>query len=547
MSGITIFQRPDGRPPIVRDMLPGLTEVGRIKIGKKGDLVTSRDGKAFQPPKKQDYFTITTVQRDADNNFVRDDAIHAQIGPKPREIEVRLLFNDPWANFQSRYIAFDGKSAWCSGDGHEATRRNELRSTNRATHKVSCTCEHLDPKGKEPHCKINGRLSVLLDHGHTVGGVWTFRTTSWNSIRQIQDSLRLLAFATKGQLAGLPFVLTIKPKQVTMADGRVNTIQVVGIEYRGSFQDLRQEAERAAASDVKYGRRIRTLDAEAKLLTAPIDADDEDGDVISEFYPTAAVAAAERETGGKVTILDEAEAEDLREEAEAMDPGRVAEDLRGAPEDRQEDRQQGRGAPRDRQQERPQGGPRDRQQEQQEERREGGAARLAEVWDVYGEPRELPGIEVEAWLEDQLAGVASIEALNALVTANDEHWTAYLAEKAHALRARLLAAEAEAKPAPKKERERARKPKEPDAAPAGAADPAPAAGEGGGDEDKGPVTIRWPTDAEVSTYPKPSTFLAAYQRRRGFAGAGFEALFRRVGPDNEAAWRRCVPAADRNP
>jgi cell division septation protein DedD len=522
MSGITVYQhgRQDGRPPIVRDMQPGLTEVGRIKIGSKGELITTRGGKAFQAPKKQDYFTVTTIQRGTDNNFIRDEAIHTQIGAKPKEIEVRLLFNDPWANFQSRYVAYDGKSAWCTGDGHEATRRNELRSTNRATHKVACTCEHLLPDGEEPRCKINGRLAVLLEHGHTVGGVWTFRTTSWNSIRQLQDSLRLLAFATKGQLAGLPFVLTIRPKQVTMADGRVNTIQVVGIEYRGSFQELRQEAERAAASDVKYGRRIRTLDAEAKLLTAPIDADDEDGDVISEFYPAAATAAAERETGEKVTILDEAEREDAEEEGYRHLQEEVA----------RHDQPKPQGAP------------------------------LVEVWDVHGEPHELPGLEVEAWLEDQLAGVASIETLNGLLAANDEHMTAYLAERAQRLRAKLLAAE-EAKstpatetpaPAAKKERER-RKPKEP-AATAAKADPAdvpaaepPAAQAAPADDADQSVIVKWPNDKIATIYPAAAAFLAAYQRRRQFAGAGYESLFRRQGPANDAAWQRHVPASDRNP
>jgi hypothetical protein len=518
MPAMTVFQRND-RPPIVRDMQPGLTEVGKIKIGRKGKMIETAGGKKFQPPKKLDHFLITTLERDAEDNFVIDEAVHASLGEEePTEIPVRLLFNDPWTNFQSRYVAYDGKSVWCTGDGHEATRRTRPRTTDRSTHKVACTCEHLQSDGPNPRCKINGRLSVILEMGNVVGGVWTFRTTSWNSVRQLQDSLRLLAFATNGQIAGVPLTLTLKPKQVTMADGRVNTIQVVGLEFRGSIQELRAEAERRASADVKYGRRIRSLENEAKLLMAPLDEEDA-ADVVEEFYPAEAVAQAERDTGQKVTILDEAEEEDRQEQAQQAQAPQ--------PEPRQP-RQ-----PRQRQ---------DRQKDRQPDPVEGN---LVEVWDIYGEPSQLPGIEVEAWLEDQLKGVGSIEELNALVAANEDQWTAYLADKSGHLRAKLLAeerkAERENAPAPKKERVargRAKPaPEEPAAPAAAAAEEEPAAG-------GGTVIIRWPTDDVPTSYPNAEAFVKAYQRRASFAGPGYAKLFRGVGVLNDSAWTRHIPAAD---
>src|SRR5215203_5270103 len=118
------------RPLAVRNVLRGgLPEVGKIKIGEKGKLVTSRTGANFQPPKKLDHFRITTLERGPDGNFVTDTKLHAklraQYGEEPKELPVRLVYNDPALSFQHSLVAYAGRTRWCFGDGVSAQRLDD--------------------------------------------------------------------------------------------------------------------------------------------------------------------------------------------------------------------------------------------------------------------------------------------------------------------------------------------------------------------------------------------------------------------------------------
>ena len=63
---------------IIKGLCPGLTERGKIKIGEKGKMITGKlSGKEFQPPKKLDYFKVTSLFRDEDGNYRLDSEVHA--------------------------------------------------------------------------------------------------------------------------------------------------------------------------------------------------------------------------------------------------------------------------------------------------------------------------------------------------------------------------------------------------------------------------------------------------------------------------------------
>jgi hypothetical protein len=64
-------------------------------------------------------------------------------------------------------------------------------------HPVACTCFRQEPSyaGRD-RCKMNGNLSVLIDGMGGVGGVWRFRTTSYNSIVGIMSSMAFLRSIT---------------------------------------------------------------------------------------------------------------------------------------------------------------------------------------------------------------------------------------------------------------------------------------------------------------------------------------------------------------
>jgi hypothetical protein len=272
-----------GRSPLIKNLMPGLTEVGKIKIGKKGELRTGTNG-TWQMPVKLDHFIITTLERDKDNNFVVDASLMKTLGEKPRRIPICLLFDSIEANFQSRYSCYNGKTLFCSGDGVAAYRQVEAGKEKQL---VDCPCGKEQPgyKGKDK-CKINGCLSCMVDGANTIGGIWKFRTTGYNSTVGIMSSLSLIRAMSGGLLAGLPLDMTIQPKVGTDPDGKSVTIQVVGVVFRGSISDLQKQTLQIATSNADFRMRLANVEQEVKQLTGiDVDAIDQAADITDEFYP----------------------------------------------------------------------------------------------------------------------------------------------------------------------------------------------------------------------------------------------------------------------
>ena len=277
---------------LVQNRRLGLPERGKIKIGMKGEVRESKGGKSFQPPQKLDHFIITTMERGDDGNFAADTDLMADLakrtGQEPGHITgipVRLLWNDLELNFASRYAAYDGRTLFCAGNGVQAMRDSKA---------IACPCERIEPgyAGPQP-CKINGVLSVLIDGVSGVGGVWKFRTTAFNSVDSLTGSLTFIKSITGGQLAGIPLTLTVRPKQVTRPDGKQNTIYVVGVEYRGTVDGLRDEGYAVARRNADAKLSLERAEEEARRLleaphNAPLPGDDDSDDVVEEFYPNEA-------------------------------------------------------------------------------------------------------------------------------------------------------------------------------------------------------------------------------------------------------------------
>lgn len=288
MATTTVFQ--STKVFMVKNLRPGLTECGKIKIGQKGKVIVSRKGNEFQPPEKLDHFVVTTLERGADGNFLTDTAMHAKFGREPKELPVRLLFNDPWLNFQTTYAAMRGGSRFCTGDGERAQRVDN----DGVVHEVDCPCPLLaDTYTGNDKCKINGTLSVMIDGAEVVGGVWKLRTTSINTCQGIASSLALLSSVTSGNIAGIPLMLTIRPKAAVTPQGATTTIYVVGIEFRGTIEALRKLAHERALGDATFGQRMERIEEQARaMLSAPVPiSDDETMDIADEFYPAEGARA----------------------------------------------------------------------------------------------------------------------------------------------------------------------------------------------------------------------------------------------------------------
>ena len=287
------------RSMAIKNLTVGLPERGKIKIGIKGEMRKSARGNEFQPPQKLDHFVITTLQRDESGNFVKDRSAHEKYGDKPVELPVRMIYDDPDLNFPTRYACYKGRTLWCSGDGESAQR---LRDDGKGHQTVSCTCERQDPNYKGPEkCKMNGKLSVLLEGLGGVGGVWALRTTSYNSIVGISSSLKFIRSITGGPMAGLPLRLTLRAKQVTDPDGKQQTVYVAGVEFDGDIPALQQLGHQIALDRATTHLSIENIEAEARrlLLAAPEStplAGDDNDDVVQEFYPDQAAEDARRPT-----------------------------------------------------------------------------------------------------------------------------------------------------------------------------------------------------------------------------------------------------------
>ena len=289
----------------IKGLTPQLAERGKIKIGGLGDERKKRDGSGtFMLPVKYDHFVITTMQRDAAGRFMPDADLMAKINPtgaKLVELPVRLLYDDGDLNFMTRYSAYQGSRCWCSGDGEVAQR---LTGQNGKYGPVECPCERLEADYKgQPRCKPLGTLQVLLEGVDRVGGVWKFRTTSWNTVNAILSSLALIKTITGGPLAGIPLTLVLSPKTVTTPDGKSMVAFIVSIEYRGPEQELAELGYEIARKRIERRVKMETVEVEARrLLVAPHEEPAPDqADTAAEFYPDpeAAETVAPKAAGGK--------------------------------------------------------------------------------------------------------------------------------------------------------------------------------------------------------------------------------------------------------
>ena len=295
------------RPSMIKGLTPTLPERGKIKIGSKGEMRKSARGTEFQPPQKLDHFVVTTLQRGEDGNFIPDETLMARLGPKPTEIPVRLLYDDLALNFPTRYACFVGRSLWCSGDGEVAIRASAMPGG--PPQEVACTCERIDPayKGSDK-CKMNGSLSVLIEGAGGIGGVWKFRTTSYNSIVGIMSTLGFIRQMTGGVLANIPLKLKVQPKQAAAPDGNPVTIYVVSLEFDGDLPGLQEVAHGIALGRAKMNVSIEHIEDEARRMLSlaapshvPLAGDDAD-DVIEEFYPEQATAEPEPPRGRDINL-----------------------------------------------------------------------------------------------------------------------------------------------------------------------------------------------------------------------------------------------------
>jgi hypothetical protein len=262
-----------------------LPEIGKIKIGNKGETRKSKAGNDYRLPQKLDHFIITTNEKDSNDDFIIDSEIHAILGDQPKELPIRLLFNDLKLNFITRYAIYKGKDKCiCEGDGVTFYWLNEANNEWKVGR---VPVEEMKSDFKGDKCKINGVLSCVIEGVNKIGGVWKFRTVGINSVIALKTGLEFIQQLTGGQLAGIPLTLVLRPKTVNV-EGKSTKVYVVNVEYRGTIEQLQETAYKILTSRSIFSQRLLQVEQQAvKQLQEMPNAFDEDiAETVAEFYPT---------------------------------------------------------------------------------------------------------------------------------------------------------------------------------------------------------------------------------------------------------------------
>jgi len=262
---------------------PRFSEIGKIKIGGKGETRKSKDGKVYQLPVRFEHFVVTTTERGPDGNFIINQDIMKKLGPEPKEISIRLPFDDIDMNFFTSFQYYHGKKLICHGDGEYAKRIDKNGTEN----KINCNpdeCKFLQNTINEVNtnekCKVSGILSCHIPASMEVGAVHRFRTHSFHSVSGMLTSLKYFKKNTNGILQGLPLKLKFI-KKATPEHGNVNTVAIVldGVE----MLKMRELAFNEYKNRTELGINMKEIENTAIESGFMVDTDDP-ADVQDEFY-----------------------------------------------------------------------------------------------------------------------------------------------------------------------------------------------------------------------------------------------------------------------
>lgn len=271
---------------------PRLPVLGSVKIGAlEPKSEAEKSGRGWQRPVKLDFFRITTRTRGPDGNYTVDEEVHRRLETdQPTELDVRLPFDTRAHNLYTRMLQYDGRTRVrdCDGDTCLDPRTDTMSACQRR-------------KGASCACKPYARLSVILEAAPTFGGIYVYRTTSWEStatMRTVLDELE----RDLGSLRGLPMLMKLTPAEVRYRDGkgkeRTGTAHKVALVLRASYDEAREQMlefhreNRIARNQVLQiaGNTMDDLDA----LEA-----EEEPYVAQEFFPSPAGQIPEKTGEGR--------------------------------------------------------------------------------------------------------------------------------------------------------------------------------------------------------------------------------------------------------
>jgi hypothetical protein len=251
-------------------------EIGRIKIGGKGELRNKGKSNEFRLPVKFDHFVVTKHVRGSDENYIRDEQIHEHpsVGPEPTELAGLLMFDRPEDNFHSEMAIWKGRGK----DSKVVTCDGETATKLTTGEQGACALA----SGKECACKPYGRLHIQLWASPHTLGYHVFRTTSWESVNNIQTTLEDI-YERFGTCYNAPVKLVAYPSE-DRHDGGTSTSLKVGLVLAVPMED-------AALRMARAQEHLQIARGEVKQIAASVHEDQDARDeedarhIADEFFP----------------------------------------------------------------------------------------------------------------------------------------------------------------------------------------------------------------------------------------------------------------------
>jgi hypothetical protein len=251
-------------------------EVGKIKIGGKGEKHKSQKGGEYRLPVRFEHFVVTTTERDTGDNYKQDEQVHKLIGAEPKELSIRLPFDDIDMNFYTSFSFYESRKNKCRGNGIKA----EWTEKDGKKREIPCKqdCKYL----VEGKCKPSGILSCHISKSMNVGGIYRFRTHSWNTVSAILSALKYFKENIPGGiLQGIPFKLVFLKKS-TAEHGNVPVVTLVGDGQE--LINMRKLGHDELENRARLGITLGHAEQKAIAIGYKPEGNDKPGDVQDEFY-----------------------------------------------------------------------------------------------------------------------------------------------------------------------------------------------------------------------------------------------------------------------
>ena len=317
-------------------------ELGTVRIGH----LEEREN-AAPLPVRDDQFRITRLVR-KDGQWLEDplqkkllEALPA--GPRPgvpaklREIPIRLSYDAPDLVCRTRFEAFhtkSGRSVCASVGAGQAKRFNDEGGIEQVTCAGPEGCEFAKSEGVR--CKLLGRVHFEIEgQSPNVDNNFIFRSTSINTLRNLEARLARFWALFGGRLRGVPFRLVLRSR--TTPGSRWSRFYFVDLELRQgvSLIDAKRLADREAlameASGLDYEAWEHVI--RAGLANGALVGDENEAMLVREFFE----GVCEDELGTDAEEEGEGQAAGLRPpgEAAALSGGQEA-SSKASPDARQE-------------------------------------------------------------------------------------------------------------------------------------------------------------------------------------------------------------------